>query len=223
MYAPGYFLDADAGNGGGTTPPDAGGNGGKTFTQDQVDALVGNARKEGRDGGVSKLLKDLGVENADSLKALVDNAKKADDANKTELQKLNDQLALAQKKATDAEAQAAKDLAALKERVLVSEIKIAASNPVLDKDNNMVRAAFRAEALGDLAVLIDRSLINEKDGNYEGIDKALEALAKSRPFLLAESSAEPRKAKGTPNPAKKPVDKQPNPEQRPALKQSILS
>ncbi len=218
MYGPGVFLDADAGGGSGTgsPQPDAGGNGGKTLTQEQVDALVGAARKEGRDSGIAKILKDLGVDDADSLKKLVESARTAEDASKTELQKLTDDLAKAQKQAEKLEAETGQKLVAMQERLLVSEIKIAAGRPVVDQDGKVKRAAFHIDILDDIGLLIDRSLITEKDGKYEGIEKALEELAKKKPILLvAQADGKGTKPKGTPDSTQQ-RQKQENREQRPA-------
>lgn len=194
------------------------------MTQEQVDALVGAARKEGREGGISKLLKDLGVEDAEKLKRLIETAKTAEDANKTELQKLNDKLTQAEQKAADLEENARQQLSAIQERLLISEIKIAASRPVMDKDGKVIRAAFHADILDDLGLLIDRSLIVEKDGKYEGVDKALEELAKKKPILLAQADGGNGKGpKGTPNLLPKKPAQPENQEQRPAPSKSIFS
>ncbi len=56
---------------------------GKTFDQDSVNQMVGQARTEARD----RLLKDLGFENAEALKTLIKQQKDAETANMTELQK----------------------------------------------------------------------------------------------------------------------------------------
>lgn len=223
-FAPGLFFDTPSEGGEGSGQPNAGGNGGRTFTQEQVDVLVGNARKDGRESALTKLLKDLGVDDAENLKKLVTTARTAEDANKSELQKLTDSLAQAQKKAADAETDAEKQITAIKNRLMISEIKISASRTLTDKEGKVIRPAFRAEALDDLDKFIDRSLITEKDGVYSGIEKALDELAKAKPFLLADAGATGEKSKGSPNPQKKQPEKPQNKqEQRPAQSRSILS
>jgi hypothetical protein len=67
-----------------------------TFSQEQVDALVGKARQSARNATTEKILADLGIETLDDAKSVLATAKKLDDANKTELE-------LAQTKLTELE------------------------------------------------------------------------------------------------------------------------
>ena len=196
---PMFFFDADGAGGGapeGEQKPDAGASGGKTFTQEEVNTLMGKTRSEGREAGEKALLEKVGLKSVDDLTGIIKAAKDAEEANKSEVQKALD----AAKTAADAleeekrQRQAEKD--AFTKRVLDSEIRIAAARPVMEKDGKKVaRPAFRADALDDVTVLIDRNLITEKDGKFEGLDAALAALAKSKPYLLGSEVAA---LKGTP-------------------------
>lgn len=81
---------------------------GKTFDQDSVNKMVGQARTEARD----RLLKDLGFEDAEALKTLIKQQKEAEEANMTELQKAQVELKRlgtieADQKASDENLQAA--------------------------------------------------------------------------------------------------------------------
>lgn len=67
-----------------------------TFSQDQVNTLVGEARQSARNKTTEKILADLGIETLDEVKTVLATAKAADDANKSELQ-------LAQAKLTELE------------------------------------------------------------------------------------------------------------------------
>jgi hypothetical protein len=186
------WFDADGGTGGGgagATP--------KTFTQEELNAIAGSARSEGRTAYENDLLKKLGLKSVDDLTSLVTAARDADAKNKTELEKAQSDLAAKETELANAKAEGDKTVAGLKAQILNSEIKQRASAAVLDKDGKTVlRAAFRADAMDDVILLIDQKSITEKDGKYEGIDKALDALAKAKPYLLAVT--EKPQGKGTP-------------------------
>lgn len=62
------------------------------FTQADLDTFVGNARKQARDSVMNELLKELGLDSADSLKATVKTAREQADAEKTELEKAQSEI-----------------------------------------------------------------------------------------------------------------------------------
>ncbi len=169
--------------------------GAKTFTQDEVNAMVGKVRGEGRTAASSELLKQLGVETIDEAKAALASMKEIEDAKKSEVDKA---LALASKSEA-ALATANTTIEALNRRVVDTEIKIEAARVVMDKDGKTVtRPAFRDDALDDVLILIKRDGIKEVEGKQEGIDKALAALATAKPFLLKPAQEVTRPAIGTP-------------------------
>lgn len=194
---------------------DASGNGGEqdkvTFTQQELDALFAERAKRASEGALSELFKSLGVSDAASLKTALDKVREADEAQKTELQKLLDKASKAEASVADLEAARKAEIEAFTRRILDTEIKIAASRDVKDKDGKITRQAFRAEAVDDVILLVDRKNITEKDGAYTGIEGALDALAKAKPWLLAEQ-ATPEKPKGSPitkeRIQQKPVEKE---------------
>ncbi len=198
-----HDLCFDEGAAGGQPPanepkPNAGDQGGKTFSQDDVNTLVGNARKEGRTSGEKALLESLGLQSVDDLKGIIKAAKDAEEANKTELQKAQDAKIKAEGDLEAEKQQRKADNDAMTKRLLDGEIRIASAAPVMDKDGKkVVRPAFRREALEDVTLLIDRTLIIEKDGKFEGLDKALDALAKGKPYLLAGETQTPKGTPGT--------------------------
>ncbi len=198
LLRPLLWLD-EAQTGGGTSgepTPNAGANGGKTFTQDEVNVIVGRTRTEGRDAGERALLEKLGVKSVDDLTTILQSARQAEEANKTELQKAQDAKATADASLAAEKQQREAERNAFTKRLLDGEIRIAASAAVMDKDGKkVVRPAFRKEALEDVTLLIDRNQITEKDGKFAGLDKALEDLAKAKPYLIEEQEAAP---KGTP-------------------------
>jgi len=177
--------------------PNAGGNSG-TFTQEQLNQIVSDRAKRAEEAAVKKLLEGLGVQSADEIKAILDAKKLADEASKTELQKQADRATAAEAESAKLKQEHSAQIAVFGKRLLDAEIKQAASRPV-EKDGKVSRPAFRVEALDDILVLLDRTGIDEKDGKYEGIEKALETLAKQKPYLLADGKAA-NQLKGTPNP-----------------------
>lgn len=186
-------------NAGKTTPPDAGGNGGaKTFTQEQLDAIVADRAKRAEESALKKHYESLGVKDESELAALVKAQRDADAKNKTELQKATDDAAKAKAEVDKVKAEADLKLSEANKRLLDSEIKREAGRTVLDKEGKPVRLAFRPEAIDDIPVLINREGIKDENGKYLGIEEALAALAKAKPFLLVDGK--PEAGKGTPKP-----------------------
>lgn len=166
--------------------------------QDALDKQFAERAERGKETGRKELLAELGISDPEEAKKLLKIAKEADDAKKSEQEKLQAQITDATKKAEQAQAEAETIKQSALKRVQDSEIKIAASAPVMDKDGKtVVRPAFRPEALSDVLVLLSREGITEKDGSFEGIDKALAELAKAKPYLLAEKT-EAKTTKGNP-------------------------
>lgn len=69
-------------------PTDAAPPAAQTFSQEDVNRISGKARAEGR----QTVLNDLGVDSLDALKAVIAEGKKATDAQKTELQRLMEEI-----------------------------------------------------------------------------------------------------------------------------------
>lgn len=79
-----------------------------TFTQEQLDKIIGERVKRAEESSVKKLLEGLGVDSADTLTNLVQAEKKRIEGEKSELQKIQEKLAAAEKDAADAKARADK-------------------------------------------------------------------------------------------------------------------
>lgn len=92
---------------------------------------------------LSSLFKDLGVEDADSLKGIVTKAKEAEDANKTELQKKEDALL-----------QTTKELSAVKNENMILKAKLSA-----------VELGADLEMLDDLVAVAVSRATKDKDVN----------------------------------------------------------
>lgn len=74
------------------TAPDKGGEAGKTFTQADVDRIIGDRLKRAEDSVLKRFLGDIGVETPDALKELVKAQKAAAEASKTETQRWEERL-----------------------------------------------------------------------------------------------------------------------------------
>jgi hypothetical protein len=183
------------------SPADSNGDGTgeekRTFTQAELNALFGERGRQAKQAAISELLKDLGVESPEAIKAALKAATEAKAAQMTELEKARAQAAEALKKAEEAEqARTATEAKAL-ERLMRAEVIAVAS-----------QLGFNDSA--DAWLYIDRAAIKVKeDDSFEGIDKALEAVVKSKPYLIKTSQP----SGGTPT--RKPRLQQP-PESAPA-------
>lgn len=206
LLRPLVYFDANSGGGGGGTDdtPDGDKPKGKTFTQEELDALFAQRATQAKTSALSDLFKEIGVENADTLKALITKAKEADDAQKSELQKAQDKAALAEK--TLAEQKTAQDaaLAELEKRILNTEIKITAGSEITDKDGKVIRPRARADALDAILLIVERRDIVKKDEAYTGIEEALDALFKAKPFLFEAEQAQPFKGSPADTKLRKP-------------------
>ena len=185
LRLPTVYFDADSsGNGGGNNDQQPEKPTGKVYTQEQLNEMFADRAKQARGSALADLFKELGVESSDNLKAIITKAKEADDAQKTELQKAQDDLERAKKLADENKANYESELEKLSKRVQDTEIKVAAGNEVKDKDGKVTRPKFRPDAYDVVLSTINRKGITDKDGVYTGIEEALDELAKAKPFLL---------------------------------------
>lgn len=144
----------------------------KVFTQDEVNTMMGRVRAEER--GKYKDYPDL------KKRAAV--ADKLENDKLTEREKLEQQLAAAQRQAIDTDAR----IAAVAIR---AEVRLRATQKgVVDPD-----AAY---------ALIDRTGILYEDDNVKGVDAALDALIASKPYLKGSLPIAPNlNPGGNPGPA----------------------
>jgi hypothetical protein len=140
----------------------------KQLPQSQVNALIGQTRKEARES----LLKEFGVERPDDLKALLERAKTIEDVNKTEAQKTADRLAALEKE----------------------KAGLAEQNARLQREHTeaLIRSAVVSEAaaLGfhdpmDAFRLMDLSKLKLTEaGTVEGAKDALAEMGKAKPWMV---------------------------------------
>jgi hypothetical protein len=135
----------------------------------------------------------LGIENQEAFDALIKAKKDAEDAQKSEIQKLTEAAQQATDRATKLEA----DIQAAQMRFVDGEIKLLATQPV-EKDVEVRRPAFRPDALGIVIALIDQTGITDDVSKLTGVDSALKALAKEKSFLLTgDDKPQAQAPKGT--------------------------
>lgn len=91
-----------------TTPENSGQQaGGQSFTQADVDRIIGERLKRAESAAMQKLLEKLGAKDEDELTGIVKAQRERDESEKTELQKLQDKLTAAEQKVKEAEERAA--------------------------------------------------------------------------------------------------------------------
>jgi len=157
----------DEGEGGAVTPQPAGGQS-RTFTQEQLDAIVGERATRAKGAAISELLGELGFEKADDLKALVKAAKERQASEQTEAQKLQAQLEAAQKREGTLTAQ-------LREQALQMAVQAAAQKVGI------------VDAEVALALVRGQITFDDKGAPVE-VEKAVSALAQAKPYLRAQGS-----------------------------------
>jgi hypothetical protein len=170
----------------------------KTYTQKELDGLFGERARQAKQTAINDLLKDLGVESPDAIKAALKAAAEAKAAQMTELEKAQAAATEAQKRAEDAEQARATAEAKAQERLLRADVLIEAS-----------KQGFNDPA--DAWLHLDKSLVEGKeDGSFKGIEKAVKAVLETKPYLGKKAD----KAIGTPR--TQPNGTRPAPQDQPA-------
>lgn len=146
----------------------------RTFTQDEVNRMLGDVRKEGRRVGeqqaIDSFLEQAGVSDPEELEGIVSEHKEL---------KLS---AMTEKERSDAELAEARE-ARERAEVLASEATSKANEALL-KSAVVNAAAGRFENAEAAYMLLDKSGLKiSEDGGVEGLDDALESLLATYPFL----------------------------------------
>jgi hypothetical protein len=187
------LFDGDSGGAGSSagdppSPVETNGDGAdkgevKSYTQAELDRMFGERTRQARKAGIAELLKELGVEKAEDIKAALQKAKEAEEAQLSELEKAN-------KRAADLEAKAKQ----------ADEARTIAETRAQEK---LLKAAVMAEATrqgfndaADAWQFVDRTKIEAgEDDSFKGLDKAVKAVLEAKPYL---AKAEERPRIGTP-------------------------
>ena len=178
----------DGTNGNGSGEGGAGGQRTVTFTPEQqkvIDGLLGERAKRAEQSAVHALLKELGVEKPDDLKATLNEFNTLKTAQLSELEK-------AQKAAVDAQAK-------------IDAAEKAKADALAQAQTKLLRAAVIAEAVRLnfdeaeissvwLALQQDKKLLDsikpDTDDEFDGVDKAVEAIAAAHPKWLKTATSD---------------------------------
>lgn len=147
---------------------------GPTFTQDEVNQLLGKIRAEGRTKGNEQAIADIleitGVASLDALEAMADEHKELTLSAMTDKERLEAELA---------------DSKLLQERAEAREATAtSAANEATIKSAVVNAAAGLFESAEAAYMLLDKDSVTlAEDGSIEGIEEALEVLLEEYPFL----------------------------------------
>lgn len=165
------------------TASDSGQDNQPTLTQADVDKVVSAAKRSAKKQGETAILEALGVKNIEDVKTALSEAEAAKQAQMSDLEKVQAELA----KANEARIQA--------EQTAI-EAKAYAENQLIDAA--IITASQEFNDPNDVLQFIDRSNIErDESGTLVGIEDAVKALSESKPYLL--KSVEVEKPKGTPS------------------------
>lgn len=179
--------DGDGGDGDGDGNEESGGDGdggdGKRYTQAEVDAIIQKrlGREKKKNQGKDQELEELRTAAA--------RLKELEDAEKTEVEKLRDEVGQLKGQLEDEEGSLTVRQAELKERIVRLEVrKVALELGFIDPDD--------AYLLADLSEVA----LDENTDEVTGVEKALKALVKGKPHLVKgeEDEEPPASGKGTP-------------------------
>lgn len=143
-------------------PPKPGDPPPKTFTQDEVNAIIQKRVGGAKESAQADLMKELGITDPAEAKALIAAAKAADEANATELDK-------AKKAQATSDSTAASATAALEDSKLTTSI-----------EKELVRAGLTVEGAERV-----RRLVDVQKNDPDEIKTAIEALKTEMPALFS--------------------------------------
>lgn len=154
------------------------------YSQKDLDKAAGSARKDEREKALSNFAQELGFPDPDSIKALVQQQKEAEDAKKSEVEKLagdRDKVAADRDKIKAELEHAYEHIATMtQEAALRTALAGAEINP------QRVEAAIRLVDLDDLDV--------DRDGRVTGLEVAVEAVKEQVPEWFQPQRITPRVA-----------------------------
>ena len=146
-------------------------SGGKTFTQEQLDAILAERLARAKSGAQAELLKELGFEKPGELKAAVDKLRDTERANQTETERLRADNETLKQRMADAEA-------SRKNALIRAAVTAAASKAGLAD----VEDAMRLGALESVTLEGDK---------VSGAEDVVAALVASKPYLVAGEGKRP--------------------------------
>lgn len=172
----GWFFETPGGGGGGGGGGD---DGKKAYSQAELDAMFGERAKRAGEAATKQLLEALGVKDADELRTKLDSAKKAEERELTEKQRLEREAAEARTRADQAEKDRDAKLAAAQKTALRAAVKAEAVKQGFD-DAELKTVWLELE--GDAETL--KTIKAKDDGEYDGLEAAIKAIAAAHPKWL---------------------------------------
>lgn len=188
-----FLFDPEPVSGAATTPPaqpsPTGGaaqngdvasqNDAKKFSQADVDRIVGERAQRAGEAATTKLLESLGVKSPEEIKAALEKIQTLEDAQKTELQKAQDEAAKYKAQAEKAKSDADAALAQANEKLLQSAVLLEAQKQNTDD----------AETVSVWRELRETPTLKEKikqtdAGEFEGVADAVKEILKLHPKWL---------------------------------------
>ena len=133
------------------------------FSQAELDRIAGTSRADGRGQATKELLEKLGVDSVEALEARVKAAKDAEDAGKTELQRLEDRAKAAEQERDRASALALRSVATAR---LEGSLRDAGIKP------ERIPAALKLVDLGSLKV---------EGTDVSGVSEAIDSVKTASP------------------------------------------
>ncbi len=143
------------------------------FTQEDLDRVAGESRKDGRTVAERELLKKLGFADFEAAQAAVEAAKQLEDAQKTELQKAQEEAERLKSEAEAAKAEARN-----------SRINTALALAIRDAGINPERASAAMR-------LVDTSKLEVKGDDIVGLDEAVKGIKDQSPEWFVAPASPP--------------------------------
>ncbi len=156
--------------------PTGGGEGERKFTQNDIDRIVGERAKRAGESAVSELLKGLGLERVDDLKAIMTERKKLRDSQLSELDKATKKITELEPTLYDYEAE-------------LAEMRLWKA---LAKSIRQQKIGFASDAAEEDALEhLSRTIEMDGKGSPKNLDDALKTLMKERPYLFGKNGDKP--------------------------------
>lgn len=150
------------------------------FTQADLDKIAGNARQDGRAAGQKELLEALGVQDIDAAKVRIEAAKAAEDAQKTELQRLVEER-------DAAKAEAAKQAQVATTALVVTRLEGALRD-----------AGLKGQRLASALRLADLGSLKVEGTEVKGVAEAVAAVKEASPEWFGPPTSPPDASLGAP-------------------------
>ena len=167
-----------------TTPTGGGGDNRVSFTPEQqtaIDRIAAERGKRGGEAAINALLEGLGVKSVDELKASFAEANKLRAAQKSELEKSQDEIA----RLKQADAEHTKQLAEAKDKANQMQLRVLFGETA--RKQNLAFATAQAEQ--DAFALFAASVTMDNEGKVDKLDEAVKEFAKTKPYFFGAAGS----------------------------------